>query len=506
MHSKVLFDLILVTSLFTIAAIAARVSPNRSRGEGSFPLAAKVGIILNLCLVLGVFTRLVFGLVTDDITLAYVAKYSSPTLPWLYKIASLWSGREGALLLWLCFTSLTTVFAVFRVPGMLRRTGAIAGLVLTAETALFSSILRYATPLLVRTSSMTGFGTGISQALQSPFNLLHPPATFLGYACFGAAFALLVGYGIAAKGAQEPDAQIALLAHVRQWVLLGWSLLTVSILLGGAWAYLHFAGRYWRWDPIENSALLIWLLAGAAVHLLARDRLNHRLHRTTALCVCLVFLSLLLSSYLTRSGLLRLGRNHLTDPSAGYFLLAAAASALVFLLASARVNWSRDPAPCHKPANAAPTGATLQSATVLLASAAVLVFCGTALPLLLLPLGKTVVLPEAVFTIGLAPLGLGVVLLCISTLLSRHHAFAAKLVHLGLSLLLLGVYLGGISSSWLPQDSLETVGTQVVSEPAFFRESLVALGGIGGLLMLTGMLMAIHRGNGKESQGVENPQ
>ena len=46
-----------------------------------------------------------------------------------------------------------------------------------------------------------------------------------------------------------------------------WCFLTVGLLLGALWSYSVLGwGGYWAWDPVENVALLPWLVSTAFLH------------------------------------------------------------------------------------------------------------------------------------------------------------------------------------------------------------------------------------------------
>src|SRR5256884_1628715 len=53
----------------------------------------------------------------------------------------------------------------------------------------------------------------------------------------------------------------------RRWTLAAWTCLGVAILLGAKWAYEEVGwGGYWAWDPVENAALMPWLVSTAFLH------------------------------------------------------------------------------------------------------------------------------------------------------------------------------------------------------------------------------------------------
>ena len=75
--------------------------------------------------------------------------------------------------------------------------------------------------------------------------------------------------------------------------------------MGAMWAYesLTFGG-YWAWDPVENAALVPWLILVAAIHTMLIYKHTGRSLRATYLFVLLSFLLILYSTFLTRSGIL----------------------------------------------------------------------------------------------------------------------------------------------------------------------------------------------------------
>jgi cytochrome c-type biogenesis protein CcmF len=54
---------------------------------------------------------------------------------------------------------------------------------------------------------------------------------------------------------------------LRKWALQGWLFLGMGIFTGSLWAYRALGwGGYWAWDPIENAALIPWLLLTGIAH------------------------------------------------------------------------------------------------------------------------------------------------------------------------------------------------------------------------------------------------
>ena len=44
---------------------------------------------------------LTYSFITHDFSVLYVANHSNSALPWYYRIAAVWGGHEGSLLLWM---------------------------------------------------------------------------------------------------------------------------------------------------------------------------------------------------------------------------------------------------------------------------------------------------------------------------------------------------------------------------------------------------------------------
>ena len=90
---------------------------------------------------------------------------------------------------------------------------------------------------------------------------VHPPFLYLGFIGFTVPFAFGVAALLAGSGS---DAWVSI---IRRWTLLVWCFLTVGLVLGALWSYSVLGwGGYWAWDPVENVALLPWLVSTAFLH------------------------------------------------------------------------------------------------------------------------------------------------------------------------------------------------------------------------------------------------
>ena len=141
-------------------------------------------------------------------------------------------------------------------------------------------------------------GTGLNPLLQNYWMVIHPPTLFLGFALTIVPFS----YAIASLWRKKYTEWIK---PVLPWALLGTGILGIGILMGAYWAYvtLNFGG-YWNWDPVENAIFVPWLILVAAVHaMLIFKKKGTSLKLVYGLVISL-FLLILYSTFLTRSGIL----------------------------------------------------------------------------------------------------------------------------------------------------------------------------------------------------------
>ena len=76
-------------------------------------------------------------------------------------------------------------------------------------------------------------------------------------------------------------------------------------MMGGKWAYesLSFGG-YWAWDPVENAALVPWMILIAGLHCMAVYNSTGNALRASYFFIILGYFFVLYSTFLTRTGIL----------------------------------------------------------------------------------------------------------------------------------------------------------------------------------------------------------
>ncbi|MCI6159481.1 MAG: cytochrome c biogenesis protein CcsA [Selenomonadaceae bacterium] len=276
-------------------ALLAAIAYGCARKAGEVQIARWGRLALSgACLAVVIAALYLWGLILGDhFEIAYVASYSSRDLPTLYKVSAFWAGQQGSLLLWLLIHALASLY--------LCRRGHMTAEGLTVYSALEALlvILVLAKSPFVASATAVQDGIGLNPLLQDPWMAVHPPIIFIGYALLAVPFAYAMGALI--RGGARQD----WLEPARRWALLAWGFLGAGVFVGGYWAYKVLGwGGYWGWDPVENSSLVPWLLAGAFVHVLHVAKRRPAALPVLHLSIIFTFALVIYGTFLTRSGIL----------------------------------------------------------------------------------------------------------------------------------------------------------------------------------------------------------
>ncbi len=363
-------------------------------------LARPLAYAMFFCVALA-FGCLVSAFVNHDFSVAYVVSNSNTALPLQYRVAGVWGGHEGSLLLWVLMLALWTVaVALFSrhlpVP-VTARILAVMGLVAVG----FLLFMLLTSNPFDRLFPAALEGRDLNPLLQDPGMVIHPPMLYMGYVGFSVAFA----FAIAALIGGNLDVQWA--RWTRPWTTVAWVFLTIGIALGSSWAYYELGwGGWWFWDPVENASLMPWLLGTALIHSLAVTEKRNSFKSWTVLLAILAFSFSLLGTFLVRSGVLSSVHAFATDPTRGQFILAFLA--VVVGGSFALYAWRAPDVGIGKRFGLWSKESSLLANNVLLLVAALAVMLGTLYPLVLdaMGLGKISVGPpyfDAVFVWLMAP-------------------------------------------------------------------------------------------------------
>ena len=267
--------------------------------------------------VLIAFAALTHAFVNNDFSVAYVANHSNTALPLHYRVAAVWGGHEGSLLLWVLMLSLwmlaVSLFSRHLPDTMSARVLGVMSLISIG----FLAFMLFASNPFERLFPGPAEGRDLNPLLQDPGMVLHPPMLYMGYVGFSVAYA----FAMAALLSGRLDAAWA--RWSRPWTTVAWMFLTIGIALGSWWAYYELGwGGWWFWDPVENASFMPWLVGTALIHSLVVTEKRGSFRIWTVLLAICAFSMSLLGTFLVRSGVLTSVHAFATDPKRGVFILA----------------------------------------------------------------------------------------------------------------------------------------------------------------------------------------
>jgi cytochrome c-type biogenesis protein CcmF len=287
------------------------------KGRADWMALARPLSVTLFVFVASAFACLMASFILHDFSVTYVATNSNSALPLPYRIAAVWGGHEGSLLLWvfmLCLWQLAVArFSTYLPQPVLARILSVMGLI-SVGFLLFMLITSNPFERLIPAAPD---GRDLNPLLQDPGMVIHPPMLYMGYVGFSVAFA----FAVAALIGGNLDTTWA--RWTRPWTTVAWIFLTIGIMLGSWWAYYELGwGGWWFWDPVENASFMPWLVGTALIHSLAVTEKRGSFKNWTVLLAIMAFSLSLLGTFLVRSGVLSSVHAFATDPKRGLFILA----------------------------------------------------------------------------------------------------------------------------------------------------------------------------------------
>ncbi len=306
-------------------------------GDGSngslVPHLVRVGYALvyaNAALLTACIAVVLVCMVTENYTLAYVVSNfpatDSPLQP-LYEVSAVWAGRQGSLLLWTWLISVFAAVVAFARRRAHARLSSAALAVTEIVVALFVATLVFSSsnnPFMATAAEyLNADGTlvskigGMNPLLMHWAMILHPPATFIGYAAMTIPFA----YAMAALITGDVSARWVELCD--RLTVFGFIFLSIGMGLGAVWAYVVLGwGGFWAWDAVENASLMSWLTCVAMIHSFTMYRKRGIFKRWSVFAATITFIFVVLGTFITRSGLVQSVHAFAEDPVSTYFFLA----------------------------------------------------------------------------------------------------------------------------------------------------------------------------------------
>jgi cytochrome c-type biogenesis protein CcmF len=183
---------------------------------------------------------LVYVLLADDFSVSHAANNSSRELPVFYKIAAVWGGHDGSMLLWVFFTACFCALVIYQNRSRYRDMMPYVLAVLMVNLSFFLCLNLFLSNPFDQLMQVFTDGTlqpyvpadgrGLNPLLQYWAMVIHPPILYLGFIGFVVPFAFAIAALITR---QLGDTWIR---TTRRWTLLTWLLLGIGIVLGGKWA------------------------------------------------------------------------------------------------------------------------------------------------------------------------------------------------------------------------------------------------------------------------------
>lgn len=306
----------LILALFVALALGVLSVVGGQQGRGDWMALARPGAQALWLLTALSFGCLTYAFFTNDFSVAYVAQHSNSKLPDIYRIAGVWGGHEGSLLLWLmmlCTWMMAVSFFSRQLPEVM--VSRVLGVLALVAVGFLLFMLITSNPFL-RLSDIPADGKDLNPLLQDPGLVFHPPMLYMGYVGMSVPFA----FAIAALLNGRLDAAWA--RWSRPWATAAWICLTIGIAMGSWWAYYELGwGGWWFWDPVENASFLPWLVGTALIHSLAVTEKRGLFRNWTIILAITAFSLSLLGTFLVRSGVLTSVHAFATDPKRGVFIL-----------------------------------------------------------------------------------------------------------------------------------------------------------------------------------------
>jgi cytochrome c-type biogenesis protein CcmF len=289
-----------------------------SIGEVRWMQMARPGAYLVFGLLALSFYCLVHSFVINDFTVSYVATHSNSFLPTAYRIAAVWGGHEGSLLLWvLTLGGWMAAVAHFSRGLPLDIIARVISVMNGIAVGFMLFTLLTSNPFERMLPNFPLDGKDLNPLLQDFGLIVHPPMLYMGYVGFA------VAYAFAVAGLLSGKLDSAWARWSRPWTTVAWCFLTLGIALGSWWAYYELGwGGWWFWDPVENASFMPWLVGTALMHSLAVSEKRGVFKAWTVLLALTAFSLSLLGTFLVRSGVLTSVHAFASDPERGAFILA----------------------------------------------------------------------------------------------------------------------------------------------------------------------------------------
>jgi cytochrome c-type biogenesis protein CcmF len=286
-------------SAYALAAycVAAGIAGN-ARKSRRLVSSSVYGLYAFAALIALASALMIYGFVTHDFSIKYVAKTSDVTMSTWYKVTSFWGGLDGSLLFWVLVLSLfSTVAIAFNHKRHRDMIGYVVGTIMVVQVFFLSLLVFTKNPFATFLTNPPTDGEGLNPLLQNYWMVIHPPSLYTGFVAATIPFAFCIG---ALASGRLDDLW---LGAVRVWMMVCFGFLSLGLILGGRWAYEILGwGGYWAWDPVENAGMMPWFTATAYLHSAIIQEQRGMMKTWNVSLVVLTFFLTVFGTFMTRSG------------------------------------------------------------------------------------------------------------------------------------------------------------------------------------------------------------
>lgn len=278
--------------------------------------SGRYAALANTALLTTASLTLVVAFLTNNFSLRYVYDNSNRAMPPDMITVAFYSGQAGSLLFWAWSLSLLTAFVLWRERGA----GAHRPLmpyvvaVLMFVQAFMGLVLGFIASPFERLPFTPPDGVGLNPLLYDEGMRIHPPLLLMGYMAWSVPFA----FAVAALATRRLGNEWVVQA--RRYSLVAWLLLGMGNLMGGWWAYRVLGwGGIWGWDPVENVAIMPWLVGTAFIHSIQIQERRNMLRAWNMALILVTFSLSIFGTFIVRSGVLASVHSFALSPIGPYF-------------------------------------------------------------------------------------------------------------------------------------------------------------------------------------------
>src|SRR6201987_2524078 len=243
-----------------------------------------------------------FALCVYDTSILHIFYYSHVHLPIIYKIGSFWSSHDGSIILWNIiigfYCMLFYFFLIKKYDMVIIRNFSIINVPIILYIIFFFYFF-FSSTMFIKFNSFIYNNEvfTLNPLLQDIILFIHPILLYFAYIGLFVPFVIV---SLFTEFRYSLKYLISKVAYIHNVLLL---VFTIGLVLGAWWAYYELGwGGWWFWDPVENIALLPWLLLIILIHV---NRFNtpQRFDQFFLVLISFNFLFSIVSTCFIRAGL-----------------------------------------------------------------------------------------------------------------------------------------------------------------------------------------------------------